>query len=239
MTRQNLIPSSDPEQTNPALIPLWDMANHMNGELTTGYDLENNCVQGGTLQDYKKGEQVFIFYGCRNNMDLLVHNGFIYPDNQYDCVPIKLGLSQSDELLEDRTKLLEALGISISGDLFVLPQPIFISTKLLGFVRVFNMNKEQLTHWIGSDRAQDLLHVDCALETSLESKTWSFIQIRLTLLLRSFPTTLDDDVALLASHQGKGANKLGHVKSMLVHYRILEKKILTEALEYVKQRIKA
>lgn len=115
--------------------------------------------------------------------------------------------------------------------------PDYISPELLAFVRIFNMNLEQLNHWTDSERAADLLHMDCALETSLESKTWMFLQTRLTLLLRAFPTTLEEDETLLSNHI-KGQAKLGYIKAMVVQYRILEKRILTNALEYAKQRTK-
>lgn len=97
MTRQNLIPfvtkteendkdklddgnkekKSEVTITKPALIPFWDMANHANGHITTSYNLELKQVESLTLSDYKKGDQVFIYYGERSNTDLLVHNGYV------------------------------------------------------------------------------------------------------------------------------------------------------------------
>lgn len=98
---------------------------------------------------------------------------------------------------------------------------------------------EHLKHWLENDKcASDLLYQDCALETALETKTWAFLKIRLTLLLRAFPTTLKDDLNILETHQKKGQQKLGHIKTMLIQFRITEKRILSEALEYVEQRTK-
>lgn len=56
-------------------------------------------------------------------------------------VKIKLGLNDSDELLEDRQNLLAKIKIPSSTDLDLLPTSPYISPELLGFVRVFNMNK--------------------------------------------------------------------------------------------------
>lgn len=92
MTRQNLISlqgvsssvphtTTSPSQTNgisetaPALIPLWDFANHTDGIVTTTYNVTDEQIEGATLADIKKGEQIFIHYGNRNNANLLVHNG--------------------------------------------------------------------------------------------------------------------------------------------------------------------
>lgn len=169
---------------------------------------------------------------------LLLPFRFVYTENDKDFINIKLGLSTSDQLFNERAKLLEMLGIAKNCEVKVLQSPDFISPQLLAFVRIFNMNKEQLNHWITSERAGDLFHIDCALETALETKTWMFLQTRLTLLLKIFPTALQEDETLLSNHQ-KGQAKLGHVKALIVQYRILEKRILENALDYVKQRAKA
>lgn len=63
--------------------------------------------------------------------------------------------------------------------------------------------------------------------------------MRLTLLLKAFPSTLDDDVNLLQSHQKKGQQKLGHIKTMILQHRITEKRILNDALSYIEERIKS
>lgn len=59
--------------------------------------------------------------------------------------------------------------------------------------------------------------------------------MRLSLLLNAFPTTLPDDQEMV---DGKGSNKLGHIRTMCIQYRILEKRMLTDALAYVNDRVK-
>lgn len=152
---------------------------------------------------------------------------------------VRLGLSQSDVLVKQRSQLLDSIGITKNSEITVLPSPRFISPELLAFVRVFNMNEDQLKHWLAPEKvASDLLYLDCALETELEIKTWNFLKMRLTLLLKSFPTTLDDDINLLEQHQKKGQQKLSHTKTMIIQYRITEKRILREALTYIEERSK-
>lgn len=94
-----------------------------------------------------------------------------------------------------------------------------------------------MTHWISQDRCTDLLHLDCALDTSIETKTWTFLKMRLMLLLKMFPTTMAEDEQLFEQHR-KGQHKLSHVKALLVQFRITEKRILNDALEYVELRTK-
>lgn len=93
MTRQNAIPmesnnNNEPSKSDsetsaeeitqmPALIPFWDFANHKNGVVTTSYNVADKQIEGAALSDFQKGEQIFIYYGNRNNANLLVHNGFV------------------------------------------------------------------------------------------------------------------------------------------------------------------
>lgn len=62
----------------PALIPLWDVANHSNGIITTNFNPIDGQIEGATMTDVKKDEQIFIYYGNRNNANLLIHNGYVY-----------------------------------------------------------------------------------------------------------------------------------------------------------------
>lgn len=153
---------------------------------------------------------------------------------------IRLGLSQSDPLVKQRAQLLDSIGITThSENITVLPAPRYISPALLAFVRIFNMNEEQLNHWLVPDKvASDLKYSDCALDTELEIKTWNFLKMRLTLLLKAFPTTLDEDINILEQHQKKGHQKLSHSKKMVIQYRISEKRILRDALTYIEERSK-
>lgn len=59
-------------------------------------------------------------------------------------------------------------------EITVLPSPKFISPELLAFVRIFNMNEEQLQHWLAPDKvASDLLY-----ENANRKQTHSRILIR-------------------------------------------------------------
>lgn len=112
---------------------------------------------------------------------------------------------------------------------------------MLAFVRVFNMNAAQLEHWLSAEsNARDLLCPDCALETELEQRSWRFLQVRVQLLLRAAAEggrTLAEDERLLADAKA-GKQRLGHVRALAVQYRVLEKRLLSGALEYVSQRTK-
>ncbi|XP_055544926.1 actin-histidine N-methyltransferase [Wyeomyia smithii] len=224
--------------TSPMLIPFWDMANHVNGEITTGYNELLQQVESLALKDFRKGEQIFIHYGSRNNADFLVHNGFVYPDNANSNVSLQLGLNTTDELFEQRKQLLEVLKLPTTGEFTINRGPAFISPELLGFARVFNMTKDQLAHWIEQKEVDTVQLLDSSykLEGDLQQKVWKFLSIRLQLMLRMSGTTLEQDETLLANQGQKGTPKLGHIRTMLVQFRVVEKKVITEVLEYCKQK---
>ncbi|XP_057715650.1 actin-histidine N-methyltransferase isoform X1 [Corythoichthys intestinalis] len=115
MTRQNQIPTEDGSQVTQALIPLWDMCNHTNGMITTGYNLEDDRCECVALRNYKENEQIYIFYGTRSNADFFVHNGFFFQDNLHDRVKIKLGISKSERLYAMKAEVLARAGIPVSA----------------------------------------------------------------------------------------------------------------------------
>ncbi len=138
MTRQNQLPSLSSGAPESVLIPLWDMANHQNGTVTTTYNEQLSQIESHCMRDFSAGEQIFICYGSRSNEDFLVHNGFVYPENENRDYSIRLSLSVADELYEERKKLLSLLGLK-SGEFFQISPEL--SGKLMGFLRVFNMDR--------------------------------------------------------------------------------------------------
>ncbi|XP_044255810.1 actin-histidine N-methyltransferase [Tribolium madens] len=228
MTRQNTIPF---QENYYALIPLWDMCNHTNGTISTAYNPVLDRSECLAVKNFKAGEQLFIFYGSRSNADLFVHNGFVFENNDYDCYWIRLGISKSDPLQQKRNHLLSKLSISSTCDFSIRKGAKPIDGQLLAFLRVFNMNEEQLDHWINSDKSADLGYIDCALDTALEAKSWRFLHARLKLLLSTYKTTLEEDEKFISEAQAT-PNRL-----MAIKMRTTEKRIIRETLEYVEQYI--
>ncbi|KAL0120162.1 hypothetical protein PUN28_008072 [Cardiocondyla obscurior] len=232
MTRQNLVPSPDGSRMIHALIPMWDMCNHENGRITTDFNATSDRCECYALRDFKKGEQVFISYGPRTNSDFFVHSGFVCMDNEQDGFKLRLGISKADSLQKERIELLGKLDLPSVGEFLLKPGTEPISDTLLAFLRVFSMRKAELTHWLRSDRVFDLKHVDCALETVVEENVRKFLLTRLQLLIANYPTTLKEDLELLET-------TLPQTKKIAVQLRVTEKRILSGALEYVEQWIKA
>lgn len=197
-----------------------------------------------TMGKHPKGSTL-----CNLNL-ISVSCSFLDTQNQKDYVQIRLGLSPTDPLGEQRALLLGKLNIERKAELRVLPAPEHISGELLAFVRVFNMSADQLEHWCSDlERAVDLLHIDCALDTDLETRTWQYLYQRLKLLLGVLEVTLHeaDEVQQLEALQLKDKNggkqqkkeqEHHEIDVMLLQYRRLERRILTDALQYAQERLK-
>lgn len=229
MTRGNRIPAAT-GSGQLALIPAWDMANHEQGIYSTDYESEKKQMVCLAHRDFKCGEQVTIFYGQRSNNELFLHNGFVQTGNEYDSLSIKLGVSKNDPLYESKCALLSSLGIHASGAFMLVPGPHPISSGLLAFTRIFSMEKDSLSKWQDDgDKAKDLLHEDCDVGTDVQDKTWKFLHIRVQLLKRAYPTTLQEDEEVV--------NSLCGPQRLIKSYLIAEKKILNDAENFLASHI--
>ncbi|KAL9984830.1 hypothetical protein ACROYT_G007166 [Oculina patagonica] len=231
ITRQNKIPSTTGEPTL-ALIPMWDMCNHCNGTITTGYDMAEDSCKSLSVKDFKAGEQVCIFYGERSNADLLVHNGFVFEDNIHDKVAIQLGVSRSDPLFQMKEKLLALMGMTASSHWYSVPcgdDPI--GPELVTFLRVFSMDEDELKEWLekASENINELKKLSAVLffvKEETESKCWQFIETRLSLLLGQYKTSDAEECELLES------SEISHHKKLCIKLKRAERKVLQNALKY-------
>ncbi|KPI92511.1 Histone-lysine N-methyltransferase setd3 [Papilio xuthus] len=175
MTRQNNIQLA--EGTTTAFIPLWDMCNHEQGKITTDFSKERDRSECYALRDFKAGEQIFIFYGARPNCDLFLHNGFVYPDNPSDSLSLALGISSGDAARDTRLALLTKLGLARLTYFHLYSGDSPVSAELLAFIRIFNMNQEELSKWSNDGLPGDLVSSDPtsseAVGADLEKRSYS------------------------------------------------------------------
>ncbi|XP_017662913.1 PREDICTED: histone-lysine N-methyltransferase setd3 [Lepidothrix coronata] len=229
MTRQNQIPTEDGSRVTLALIPLWDMCNHTNGLITTGYNLEDDRCECVALQDFKAGEQIYIFYGTRSNAEFVIHSGFFFDNNSHDRVKIKLGVSKSDRLYAMKAEVLARAGIPTSSVFALHATEPAISAQLLAFLRVFCMSEEELKeHLIGEhaiDKIFTLGNSEFPVSWDNEVKLWTFLEARASLLLKTYKTTVEGDKSFLETHD------LTPHAVMAIKLRLGEKEILEKAVK--------
>ncbi|XP_065492882.1 actin-histidine N-methyltransferase [Caloenas nicobarica] len=229
MTRQNQIPTEDGSRVTLALIPLWDMCNHTNGLITTGYNLEDDRCECVALQDFKAGEQIYIFYGTRSNAEFVIHSGFFFDNNSHDRVKIKLGVSKSDRLYAMKAEVLARAGIPTSSVFALHSTEPPISAQLLAFLRVFCMSEEELKEHLIGERAIDKIFTlgnsEFPVSWDNEVKLWTFLEARASLLLKTYKTTVEDDKSFLETHD------LTSHAIMAIKLRLGEKEILEKAVK--------
>ncbi|GCB69223.1 hypothetical protein scyTo_0013939, partial [Scyliorhinus torazame] len=229
MTRQNQIPTEDGSRVTLALIPLWDMCNHTNGLITTGYNLEDDRCECVALQDYKAEDQIYIFYGTRSNAEFVIHNGFFFNNNSHDRVKIKLGVSKSDRLYAMKAEVLARAGIPTSSVFALHCSEPPISAQLLAFLRVFCMTEDELKEHLVEEHAIDKIFTvgnsDFPVSWDNEIKLWTFLETRAALLLKTYKTTTEDDKSLLEKPE------LSYHTKMAIQLRTAEKEILEKAVQ--------
>ncbi|OWK08946.1 hypothetical protein Celaphus_00015530, partial [Cervus elaphus hippelaphus] len=195
MTRQNQIPTEDGSRVTLALIPLWDMCNHTSGLITTGYNLEDDRCECVALQDFRAGEQIYIFYGTRSNAEFVIHSGFFFDNNSHDRVKIKLGVSKSDRLYAMKAEVLARAGIPTSSVFALHFTEPPISAQLLAFLRVFCMTEEELKEHLLGDNAIDRIFTlgnsEYPVSWDNEVRLWTFLEDRASLLLKTYKTTIE------------------------------------------------
>ncbi|XP_036847529.1 actin-histidine N-methyltransferase isoform X2 [Manis javanica] len=229
MTRQNQIPTEDGSRVTLALIPLWDMCNHTNGLITTGYNLEDDRCECVALQDFRAGEQIYIFYGTRSNAEFVIHSGFFFDNNSHDRVKIKLGVSKSDRLYAMKAEVLARAGIPTSSVFALHFTEPPISAQLLAFLRVFCMTEEELKEHLLGDNAIDRIFTlgnsEYPVSWDNEVRLWTFLEDRALLLLKTYKTTIEEDKSFLKNRD------LSVRATMAVKLRLGEKEILEKAVK--------
>lgn len=233
MTRQNQIPTPGGDKMTFALIPLWDMCNHCNGLITTDFNLEKDCSECYALKNYCKNDQIFIFYGARSNAELLVNNGFVYPDNEHDRLAIKLGISKGDQLFDQKSEVLTKCGLLPSRTFFLHTGEYPVDLDLLVFLRVFCMDEDHLKSYLASpaeDVKQELSDLDKVISLEVDGKMWNYMETRASLLLKAYETTIEEDEEILKK------DKLSEGAVLAVQLRICEKKILQSTVKYCSEK---
>lgn len=226
MTRQNAVPSSDGNDFFSALIPLWDMTNHMNGKISTDYNIKENCLECMAMKNFDKDEEVYIFYGARSNAEFFVHNGFVYPESQYDTTLLKFGISKNDPLFSLKSQLCAKLDIPISGNFYLHSGDEPIDKKLLFFVIILVMKEDDLKKWL---QMNDILSEYNNPQSQLDLpilEAMKYLETRISLLLKMYNTSVQEDEKLSES------NELLPRQRMIFQLRYSEKKILQKALNY-------
>ena len=272
MTRQNRIPSDSDFGAKDAtggdfcfaLIPFWDLMNHKEGLMTTEFDVESNCLECKPMEMTSPGDQVYMCYGKRNNLNLLIYSGFAYKNNTYHGVVLKLGVSAGDKLYQQKCSLLRAIGLkeppsADNTNAGSKPAPFSlefvvgaegIEPHLMAFLRVFVMTEEEFAARSSQEGAkaggEDLL--ESPINNANEVRALTFLKNRITLMLKACDSSADDDMKLiqslddldgLANFQANNPKENAMFTKYIVSLNLSEKLVFEKILLVVNDKISA
>merc|ERR1712027_62167 len=96
--------------------------------------------------------------------------------------------------------------------------------------------EEQIGHW--NERAKDLLSPICCDDADLDLKALNYLLTRCTLLLKSYPTSLEEDAGLLSGEaEVTDGRKMSLRRRMCTVLRKSEKEILNDTIKMCKDRL--
>jgi len=227
LSRKNQIPligrSGNPVDIL-ALIPLYDLFNHEDGdEITAEYSLETESLECRAKRDFEVGEQIYMFYGHRSNLDLMLNSGFCSKSNRWDYVTVLFQILDSDKFKDRKVEILEQHNIPSIG-LYVIyasqhsENPI--SEELIKFLRIFIIQKES-----DFEKSNDVFE-NKIISIANEMRVYSLLSIKIMQSIEGYPTTIEDDREILLN------DTTDHYEKHLRRLLISEKEILNNALEF-------
>ena len=109
VTRQNQVPPGCL-----ALIPGWDLCNHEEGAMATGFDEERSALVAGCMRAFGAGEEVHMCYGARDSLELLVYSGFVPEENAHHRAQLELEALAPLEPLKD--KVVQSMASAVAAE---------------------------------------------------------------------------------------------------------------------------
>eukprot|EP01094_Clydonella_sp_ATCC50884_P013692 TRINITY_DN2396_c0_g1_i2.p1 TRINITY_DN2396_c0_g1~~TRINITY_DN2396_c0_g1_i2.p1 ORF type:complete len:471 (-),score=121.92 TRINITY_DN2396_c0_g1_i2:36-1448(-) len=107
LSRQNAVPIDG--QMELALIPVWDLMNHVDGEIASFFDPASSSLECKSIGDFQSGDQVYMSYGQRPNCELLIYQGFVDANNPHTCMDLpRIRVDTTDEFASGKQAFLDS-----------------------------------------------------------------------------------------------------------------------------------
>ena len=184
----------------------------------------------------------------------------------HDSMVLRIGIARTDPLAQAKYDILDQLSIPRSGGHFVLNKDAKpFDNVLLAFLRVLCMTtKEDIAKWENSDeektamaeeneknksdgddkknnfadKVRELLNDHLSDNSELDVKVYKYLETRCTLLLRSYPSSLEDDFKRLNVGETTTDNSGSCLNQKhCVLLRLEEKLILNHVIDYCRKNM--
>jgi len=172
-----------------ALIPVYDLINHEGfGELTTDFDFEQQVLKTYAVKNFKKGEEIVMFYGDRPNTDFFLYNAFIPSSNPHNYITLELSLIESDKLFAEKKALLEKQNLPVLGKYIVQAEDNSISPEIMGFLRIAWCKNEEEVKQAANVNVQSE-----PISAAIDNVALSMLIMKLNQIEKHYKTTIEED----------------------------------------------
>eukprot|EP00939_MAST-03C_sp_MAST-3C-sp1_P004615 g4615.t1 len=212
-------PTTNPTRDGAAVLsyimaPFAGLLNHHNSvpalQFTYGFNDKDESLEIFADQDYAAGEQVYISYGILTNPDLMLNYGFVLPNNVYETVGLSFepaDQSKMEEIARHGLGPHTKTHVSLTGD----PSHEFIAAMRVN--NHISPGRVEETPRSGASSASSPPPVESEssltnpfrpISSASEFEMFQSLLLNVEQLLRTYPTTLRDDlrrVRLLSSSE--------------------------------------
>lgn len=186
-TRSWAVKFSDMDEADYVMVPLADFLNHDPTAAVGGLSEDDQYFVINATRAYSKGEQVFDKYGPKNNFDLLLTYGFALEENADNYMQINFNLDAKNLVQGIVEPLLRAVDPGYRNI------KIFPNRVPVALLRLFRLNVMTFSEMEKVEQA--LQGKAVGLENEL--RAYRACIRALAGLLKQYPTTVEEDAALL------------------------------------------
>ncbi|KDO34458.1 hypothetical protein SPRG_00522 [Saprolegnia parasitica CBS 223.65] len=209
------------------MVPVFDMFNHdPSAQMAHGFDPRTNSFVLQSHQYWAPGAQVFINYGALPNHKLLTLYGFVLEKNAYDTVELWAPMSHDAPYYDRKMAFITAHGLAHHARVPFDLTTLGVNEELLAYLRIQRMEVDELSSFEGSTFAYK------ALSNENEKSTLTALIFALQSMRDRFPTSIEDDDALLKTLSEADA----HTR-MVVLLRRSDKAILTQHIDWLQEKL--
>ena len=213
------------------MVPFADCLNHTNVQTKYDFNVESIAVQQGesSIQQgmfrlyptgdnqYLKGSEVFNSYGRRDNRFLLMEYGFALHANEWDTITISMNLTEEHHDNPKKLALLTRFNVSTRRSFRLRFGRL--NQDFMSMCRLSAMSEHDM-----DDRRNELRFWSEGVSIENELQAQRVYIERLEETLRLYPTTLEQDVALLQQapddQRMVAATRYRHTKKRILHNHI-------------------
>jgi hypothetical protein len=124
-----------------ALVPVADLANHVASGPLVNMNQDEQMAVVTANSAIRAGEQIFFSYGRKSNSHLMLHYGFVIPENEDDVLQMSLDFNGDSPFDETKREIFRQVGVDshITGAI----NTYGIDSRIVLFLRIAYLTPHQ------------------------------------------------------------------------------------------------